>query len=188
MITISVDDGHPLDWKTAELLEKYNLSATFYWSKSNPKHRVMSEEEMLAFRDRFPQMEIGQHTYSHPLLTQVPNWKEEIDQGKEWHEQLFGETPRIFCPPRGYQNDEIVEYLKELGYVGSRLVQEKRRDAFNFGTTHLYNGQWVNRGNTDSLFFHSWEVDKFNDWDILEETLKKLKDVILNSEYACLHS
>ena len=40
IITTSWDDGHPLDFKLAELLNKYNLKGTFYIPRSNAEHRV----------------------------------------------------------------------------------------------------------------------------------------------------
>ena len=41
-LTISVDDGHPTDFKSAELLARYGLKATFYIPARNPEREVMT--------------------------------------------------------------------------------------------------------------------------------------------------
>jgi hypothetical protein len=44
VVTTSWDDGHKLDLKVSELMQKYNLTGTFYVS---PKDREISPEERL---------------------------------------------------------------------------------------------------------------------------------------------
>jgi len=60
LITTSWDDGHPKDFKIAELLDKYNLQATFYIPKENAEHEVMKEERILELSKKY---EIGGHTF-----------------------------------------------------------------------------------------------------------------------------
>ena len=45
-VTISVDDGDPRDFRTAELLDKYGLKATFYIPSRNPERPVMAESQI----------------------------------------------------------------------------------------------------------------------------------------------
>ena len=47
IVTTSWDDGHPLDFKIASLLEEYNLKGTFYIPKANCENLVMEEEEII---------------------------------------------------------------------------------------------------------------------------------------------
>ena len=100
-ITTSWDDGHNLDFKTSELLKKYNLKGTFYVSKNHPhKNSNLSDSEIFALSK---EQEIGGHTVNHPLLTRVaPNEaKREIEEGKKWLENIIGDKDKVkmFCYP-----------------------------------------------------------------------------------------
>jgi len=186
-ITISIDDGSELDWRVAGLLRLYGLKATFYWSPYNPKHEVMPEVAMREFIKAYPEMEIGQHTYNHQILTEITEWQKEIDYGYDWHVRAFNKRPKMFCYPRGYTSKEIVKYLKTK-YIGARCVTAMSEfKEYGIGTTHLYNGEWVNRGGPNHYFIHSWEIDKFNDWNKFEDKLKTIKESVTNSEYVDLY-
>ena len=58
-VTISIDDGHVTDLRTAELLTKYGLQATFYICARNPERPVM---ELAQIRELAKAFEIGAHT------------------------------------------------------------------------------------------------------------------------------
>ncbi len=68
-LSISVDDGHPTDFRTAELLNKYGLNATFYVPATNSEREVISKQQVRELASRF---EIGGHTLNHVTLTSVP--------------------------------------------------------------------------------------------------------------------
>ena len=68
-ITISVDDGHPADLRTAELLSKYGLKATFYVPAENPERAVLGAE---GFREIAREFELGGHTMRHVVLNSLP--------------------------------------------------------------------------------------------------------------------
>ena len=88
-VTISVDDGHPTDLHTQDLLEKYGLKATFYIPAANRERPVMSRSEIQQLGKRF---EIGGHTMNHvPLKSLSPERaRAEINDGKKWLEDLLG--------------------------------------------------------------------------------------------------
>ncbi|MCX6910233.1 MAG: polysaccharide deacetylase family protein [Verrucomicrobia bacterium] len=69
-LTISVDDGHPLDMRTAELLDRHGLKATFYVPAANPEREVMTKEQVRELSRRF---EMGGHTYHHVPLASLPD-------------------------------------------------------------------------------------------------------------------
>ena len=54
VFTCSIDDGHPLDFKTAELLDKHGLKATFYVPiKNREGMQVMPREDLRTLSRRW---------------------------------------------------------------------------------------------------------------------------------------
>jgi len=68
IITTSWDDGHPLDWKLAELLKKYDIPATFYIPVKNVERECMNPRQMVEIAQSF---DVGEHTYHHFDLTRI---------------------------------------------------------------------------------------------------------------------
>ena len=52
-LTFSIDDGHPKDLETADLLSKYGLKATFYIPATNPERPVMSASQIRTVAQTF---------------------------------------------------------------------------------------------------------------------------------------
>ena len=99
-VTISVDDGHPTDLRTAELLHKHGIKATFYAPATNPERPVMSPNDLRRLSSSF---EVGGHTLNHvslPSLSRERAWSEIVDC-KNWLEDLTGKTVTSFCYPKG---------------------------------------------------------------------------------------
>jgi peptidoglycan/xylan/chitin deacetylase (PgdA/CDA1 family) len=141
-LTISVDDGSPLDLRTAELLERHGLKATFYVPASNPEHPVMTREQVREISRRF---EIGGHTYHHVPLAGLPDAtaRAEILDGKQWTEDVTSSPTRAFCYPRGKFTSRTVALVKETGFIGARTCYFNRtdlpRDLYRCGvSTHAY--------------------------------------------------
>src|SRR5262249_28191930 len=118
-VTISVDDGHPTDFRTKDLLDKYGLKATFYIPATNPERPVMSRAEIQQLGSRF---EIGGHTMNHqPLKSLAPaQARAEINDGKKWLEDLLGVAVDSFCYPRGKFNARVAAMVEEAGFLGAR--------------------------------------------------------------------
>ena len=118
-VTISVDDGHPTDLHTQDLLEKYGLKATFYIPAANRERPVMSRSEIQQLGKRF---EIGGHTMNHvPLKSLSPERaRAEINDGKKWLEDVLGVSVPSFCYPRGKFNARIAAMVEEAGFLAAR--------------------------------------------------------------------
>ena len=92
----SWDDGHPMDLKIAELLDKYSVPGIFFMQIKNMDGRaVMNKKEIKELAKKF---EIGAHTYSHIDLTtlSLSGVKKEILKGKEILEQMLGKKVQKF--------------------------------------------------------------------------------------------
>jgi peptidoglycan/xylan/chitin deacetylase (PgdA/CDA1 family) len=141
-LTISVDDGSPLDSRVADLLNKYGLQATFYIPASNPERPVMEPSQIRELSQRF---EIGGHTYHHAGLKSLPPEKAwaEIYDGKKWLEDLLGHSAVSFCYPQGKFNRSTPGLVKKAGFLGARTclfnLNSFPRDPFLWGlSTHAY--------------------------------------------------
>ena len=120
-ITTSWDDGHPLDWRIADLLSKYGLRGTFYVPQST-EHGTMTSAQL---RDLSGVFEIGAHTIHHIDLTGASEklaWQEMVDS-KAWIEDCTGRTCSMFCPPMGKYTVRHAEMIRNAGFRGMRSVE-----------------------------------------------------------------
>ncbi len=120
-MTTSWDDGHPLDFRVADLLSKYGLKGTFYIPCENGQ-KVMSGRQIGELAKSF---EIGAHTVHHVDLTSVTDSiaRVEISESKRRMEEASGEPCRIFCFPRGRFDRRHVAMLGEAGFWAARTVE-----------------------------------------------------------------
>jgi len=137
-VTISVDDGHPSDQRTAELLTKYGLKATFYVPAQNPERAVMSEDRLRNIASVF---DLGGHTMHHTVLSTIPReeaWSE-ISECKRWLEDLAGYRIASFCYPRGKFDRSTAELVRKAGFSGARTclfnLNEFPRDPYMWGVS-----------------------------------------------------
>jgi len=139
IITTSWDDGHPLDLKLAELLQRYAIPATFYIPIDNIERQGMNTQEIREIAQSF---DVGGHTYHHIDLTRIARAEaeREIVEGKEGLEEIIDRETRSFCYPHGRFNDEIVDIVERVGFIGGRTVKMFTRsikNPFRMGTTVL---------------------------------------------------
>lgn len=120
-ITLSWDDGHPLDMRVAELMAKHGLRGTFYAPRIG-EHETLAEPDLRQLGLAF---EIGAHTLSHTVLTGAPDriaWQE-ISGSKCWIEDVIGTPCPMFCPPRGRFSRIHLEMINWAGYRAVRTVE-----------------------------------------------------------------
>ena len=139
-VTISVDDGDAGDMKTADLLHKYGLQATFYVPGRNPERPVISPAQVRELSQRF---EVGSHTLNHTPLKFLSDRKaeREITEGKQWMEDVLGKPVHSFCYPRGKFNGTTPVLVEKAGFLGARTAQmnlhECPRNRFLCGVSTL---------------------------------------------------
>lgn len=128
-LTLSVDDGHPLDLRVADLLDRHGLQATFYVPVTNAEGPpVMSAVHVRQLAQRF---EIASHTWSHRFLATLDDgqaWAEIID-GKHALEQGLGAPVQGFCYPGGRYRRRHAAMVREAGFAYARTTQNLRLDA-----------------------------------------------------------
>ena len=120
-ITTSWDDGHPLDFRIAEMLARYGLRGTFYVPRDAPSG-TMSPAQVRELSESF---EIGAHTLSHAFLTSTEDAtaRREIADSRKWVEDVTGRPCRMFCPPAGKFAPRHLRWVEAAGYEGVRTVE-----------------------------------------------------------------
>lgn len=117
-IYLSIDDGHPLDLKIAEILAKKNKKAIFYVPIKRPD-RMLTKIQIRHLGSRF---ELGGHTYNHMDLTKISlneAWNE-INDGKRTLEDILGKKIQSFAFPYGHYNNSLVRLVKKAGFINCR--------------------------------------------------------------------
>lgn len=204
-IVTSWDDGCKHDWKVVELLEKHNLPGIFYWPCNLEKScNVGKVKEFLSINDCIEiskKFDVGSHTVTHQYLTDITTQqaRNEVFISKQIWEDILQKPITSFCYPRGRQNGIIRMLVKNAGYKEARTTIvgwiEKSTDPVLTNTTvHAgvdrveYKGKcWetfaremLEKARTKEnsifhLFGHSWEIEKNNDWQALDDLFKELK-------------
>lgn len=197
-IETSWDDGNILDLKVAKLLKKYKLPGTFYivvdWIDS--KGYLTWEDVKRLDKEGF---EIGSHTMSHPQDMKLlfdDELKHELENSKGMIESVLGHEIKSFCYPRGRYDQRVIDAVIEAGYLEARTTKVKNNDEpmdkLQIDTTiHVfdrneYEGKdWLTMAkewscNHPTCYFHlwghSWEIEKYNQWERLEEFFKYVKE------------
>lgn len=218
-ITTSWDDGHPLDFRIAELLAKYELPGTFYV----PFHNSRPTMSPAQIRELASAFEIGAHTVNHVRLTQLTpiEARQEIENSKKSLENILGKKCSIFCFPGGRYESVHLRMVREAGFCGARTTQllslqhphlQKEisiipttiqvfphgrvaylRNAIKRGSLeamwHVFLGRhsttWpelaelllgyaARVGGVFHLWGHSWEIDEFGQWHLLDQMLASI--------------
>lgn len=141
LITTSWDDGHPSDFRIAELLEKFNLQGTFYIPKNNPQNLVMSEKDVQLLSEKH---EIGGHTLNHVNLKKLNNFqlKQEIEGSFFWIKEITDKEPSSFCPPFGAYNKLVLGAINNAGFKtirSTQLLSTQAAKPIAHTTLQLYN-------------------------------------------------
>ena len=113
-VAISFDAAWGAD-KTTEIMDicdSYHIKATFFlvgfWVEEYP-------EKVKEIYNRG--FEIGIHSNTHPDMTKLNKTKirEELSTNINLIKDLTGYTPKLFRPPYGYYNNDLIEVCEELG-------------------------------------------------------------------------
>jgi peptidoglycan/xylan/chitin deacetylase (PgdA/CDA1 family) len=122
VFTFSVDDGHPLDMKVADLLGKHGLGGTFYVPIRNSEGRPTLTGSQLRTIGR--QFEVGSHTVDHRYLCRIgtAEAKRQITEGKAQLEDILGQAVSGFCYPGGQYGQSHLRQVREAGFAYARTT------------------------------------------------------------------
>ena len=113
-VAISFDAAWGAD-KTSEIMnicDSYNVKATFFlvgfWIEKYP-------DKVKEIYNRG--FEIGIHSNTHPDMTKLTRTKirEELETNINQIVEITGERPKLFRPPYGYYNNNLIEICEDLG-------------------------------------------------------------------------
>lgn len=105
MVALTFDDGPNYNTsKVLDILEKYNVKATFFILGSN----IKGNEDIIKRMNELD-MEIGNHMYSHKLITKLKNQTitKEITKVDNLIFDIIGEYPTLVRPSYGTFNKRI---------------------------------------------------------------------------------
>lgn len=128
IVTTSWDDGHPSDLKLAELLFKYGARGTFYVPAHYGDQPILKPSEIRHLDEMG--MEIGSHTMSHPVMTQITPAAAamELQDSKKYLEDILGKQIYSFCYPKGRFNRLVRSKVMEAGYSLARTTVAFKTD------------------------------------------------------------
>ena len=129
VFTLSVDDGHPLDLRIAEILARHRLRASFYLPIRNAEGAPVMTAAQARELSRYA--EIGSHTLDHCFLTRVDDneaWRQ-ISEGKTELEQRLGHAVSGFCYPGGQFHARHVHMVRRAGFGYARTINNLYSDT-----------------------------------------------------------
>ena len=129
-IIFSFDDGTIHDKKLIEILNKYNLKATFnlnsglddfVWYLGDTKIERLKLKENVRLYDNH---EVCAHSLTHPRLDECSkeNLDFEVRRDKENLEKIFNRTINGFATPFETYNQDVIDKIKECGFKFARVA------------------------------------------------------------------
>ncbi len=198
-LTLSYDDGVEQDIHLIEILNKYDIKATFNINsglyppdgtvfEEGTLHRRLSHSAALALYKNSAH-EVAVHTFSHPWLEQLPQAMaaSEVINDRINHENDYETPVRGMAYPYGTFNDTVVEILKNAGIVYSRTVVSTKKfnmpkDWLRLDPTckhtdpelmslasQFAKSEFTTEPKLFYLWGHSFEFERDDNWGVIEE-------------------
>lgn len=124
-VVITFDDGYRSFWEVAvPLLQQYEYPAiVFVITELVGNARYVTWDQLRAL----PAMgfEVGSHTATHPDLRLLGDARlqQEIAGSRELLARELGQEVRYFCYPVGLYNDNVVQAVRDAGYLAAVTTQ-----------------------------------------------------------------
>lgn len=200
IFVLSFDDGTIYDERFIELLNKYNLPATFnlnsgledfvWYFGDRPIRRIHIKDKAYMYKGH----EVASHSYTHPYLTSLSEQqlRDEINKDCMNLKDIFGLDTLGFGVPFTACNEREINIIKNTGHIDYiRLSSMKNdfmfpRDEYHIEISGLYNDENIkerihdfSRSDLERELFvlcgHSYELEMHNHWDYMEELLQYIK-------------
>ncbi len=176
-VALTFDDGpHPK--YTAEILDilkEHGAKATFFVIGQNAE-----KYPELVKREHNEGHEIGNHTFSHPQLRQIPvsKFTDEISKTQLTIKNITGVEPKLFRPPGGYLNNSFVEKTKDLNCTS--VLWSWRQDTKDWSrptAEKIVSTVLGNIRNGDIILFHDYNSGKSPTPEALRIIIPRLKEM-----------
>lgn len=203
-LTLSYDDGVYQDTDLVNLMVKYGIKGTFninsgMFSPDDFEHPTHTRTWRMSAKmcyDLYEKngMEAAVHGLTHPFLETLPDsvclW--EILKDRQNLEELFGRPVHGMAYPYGTYNDNVVRQVQNAGIYYARTTISHNSfvqpgDWLRLGATAHHKSpklkELTERFITEEpvrdpyLFYlwgHSFEFDRENNWNIIEEFFEKV--------------
>jgi hypothetical protein len=190
-LELSFDDGNNLDLEILRLLTKYNLNefSIFYIPSCCG---VRKQKEDLVKEVIKNGCEVGGHTLNHIPIRYLKKEDKiyQIRDDKKVLENIIGKELIKFAYPKGWFCDKDKEAVKLCGYKEARTMEQwntkRGNDFFEIPITFHFHpdkiekfNEYLEKGFNEGYYHfvaHSWEIEKFNNWSIFEDCLKKINE------------
>lgn len=154
-----------------DILREHNIRATFFLvgsrAKAHPElvRRIVREGHI-----------IGNHSYSHPLMTKLtlPAFEQQVKDAERVIEEIIGYKPRFYRPPFGEINEEQLKWAGDHGYLVVNWDVDSN-DWRGLNAKDVYNNV-MSAVRPGSIVLHHAGGSKQNGY--LQGTLKALPSII----------
>jgi len=129
LFSTSWDDGHPLDLKLADLLDRHGFTGTFYVPFRNREGLpVLDAAGLRQLDSRF---EVGSHTLDHAYANSMGpvEWAGQVTEGKRVLEDQLGHPVLGFCYPGGKRRADSRQLVEQAGFAHARTGVNLHVDA-----------------------------------------------------------
>lgn len=173
-IALTFDDGPDPIYtpQILDLLKKYKAKGTFFVIGKR-----VEEFPSIIQREAKEGHELANHTFNHRILRGYTKEKIELELEKtdEIIYSLTKKHPKLFRPPGGFYNENIVSVAKEKGYLV--VIWSWRHDTLDWsrpGVKRIVNRVISNLHNGDIILLHD-QVDNSQTVEALKLILPELK-------------
>ncbi len=190
-ITFSYDDGQIFDRRLVELMNEYQLKGTFHLNAGTlDKDGFVSKEEV---RQLYKGHEVSGHTLTHPVLNVLcrTDLVHEVLEDRRILEEAKESIVRGISYPFGVYSKEVIDTLRDLGVEYARTVENTGKFFLpeDFLCWHpschhnelskemidkFLNAPKYRRCYLLYVWGHSYEFDKRNNWEFMEEMCELL--------------
>lgn len=176
MIALTFDDGPSPTFtpQVLDILKKNHVKATFFVIG-----REAGKYPDIIKRITAEGNEIANHTYNHKNFRQLTNeeLRQELLQAESVILETVGFKPKLFRPPGGYYNEQVVQVSKELGYkVVLWSWEQQTGDWTNPGTYTIIRRVLNNAASGNIVVFHDRGGNRSQTVRALQPIIDGLKD------------
>lgn len=196
-ITLSYDDGNRTDKRLIEILNRYGFKGTFHLNSGflSSENKIQFEEIKEVYRGH----EVSCHGECHRSMTTLPpqNMLLEFMEDRRVLEEASSSIVRGMSYANGLYSEETVGALHNCGIVYGRTTNSHHgfhfpenflkwhptchhngclSDAENFLKFHV-NREYFASPRLLYVWGHSYEFDRDNNWNLIEEFCKKMSNL-----------